>query len=120
MAVGPTPPADWGTRSTRSHLGKRPEHEIPDFCSRRGGPGGAPYRSGPGLPERGWGPRAKGSTNALQRRQSCPRVAHRLADLFMLIYYRWPVTSPTGPQAMHAVYLQTPLVTSNCHKPIYL
>jgi hypothetical protein len=49
LAVGPIPPADWGTRSTRSHLGKRPEHEISDFCPRRGGPGGAP-RSGPGLP----------------------------------------------------------------------
>jgi hypothetical protein len=35
LAVGPIPPADWGTRSTRSHLGKRPEHESPDFCSRR-------------------------------------------------------------------------------------
>jgi hypothetical protein len=23
LAVGPTPPADWGTRSNRSHLGKR-------------------------------------------------------------------------------------------------
>jgi hypothetical protein len=54
LAVDPIPPADWGTRSTRSHLGKRPEHEILDFCSRRGGPGGAP-RSGPGLPERGRG-----------------------------------------------------------------
>jgi hypothetical protein len=29
LAVGPIPPADWGTRSTRSpHLGKRPEHEV--------------------------------------------------------------------------------------------
>jgi hypothetical protein len=56
LGVGPIPPADWGTRSTRSHLGKRPEHEIPDFCSRRGGPGGAP-RSGPGLPGEGWGQR---------------------------------------------------------------
>jgi hypothetical protein len=53
------PSAGWGTRSTRSHLGKRPEHEIPDFCSRRGGPGGVP-RSGPGLPETGWGPRGLG------------------------------------------------------------
>jgi hypothetical protein len=59
LAVAPTPPADWGTRSTRSHLGKRPEHEIPAFCSRRGGPGGAP-RSGPGLPERGWDTRGLG------------------------------------------------------------
>jgi hypothetical protein len=41
LAVGPIPPAGWGTRSTRSHLGKPPEHEVPDFCSRRGGPGGA-------------------------------------------------------------------------------
>jgi hypothetical protein len=41
LEVDPIPPADWGTRSTRSHLGKRPEHEVPDFCSRRGGPGGA-------------------------------------------------------------------------------
>jgi hypothetical protein len=33
LAVVPIPPpAGWGTRSTRSHLGKRPEHEIPDFC----------------------------------------------------------------------------------------
>ena len=55
LAVGPIPPAGWGTRSTRSHLGKPPEHEVPDLCSRRGGPGGAP-RSGPGLPGRGWGP----------------------------------------------------------------
>jgi hypothetical protein len=37
LAVGPIPPAGRGTRSTRSHLGKRPEHEIPDFCSRWGG-----------------------------------------------------------------------------------
>jgi hypothetical protein len=29
LAVDPIPPADWGTRSTRSHLGKRPEHEPP-------------------------------------------------------------------------------------------
>jgi hypothetical protein len=36
LVVGPIPPADWGTRSTRSHLGKRPEHESPDFCPRRG------------------------------------------------------------------------------------
>jgi hypothetical protein len=56
LEVCPIPPADWGTRSTRSHLGKRPEHEIPDFYSRRGGLRGVP-RSGPGLPERGWGPR---------------------------------------------------------------
>jgi hypothetical protein len=25
LAVGPIPPADWSTQSTRSHLGKRPE-----------------------------------------------------------------------------------------------
>jgi hypothetical protein len=59
LAVGPIPPADWGTRSTRSHLSKRPEHEVTDFCPRRGGAGGAP-RSGPDLPERGWGPRGLG------------------------------------------------------------
>jgi hypothetical protein len=46
LAVDPVPPASWGTRSTRSHLGKRPL---------RGGPGGT-SRSGPGLPGRGWGP----------------------------------------------------------------
>jgi hypothetical protein len=41
LAVGPTPPADWGTRSTRSHLGKRPE--VPDFCPHGGvGPGVRP------------------------------------------------------------------------------
>jgi hypothetical protein len=55
LAVGPIPPADWDTRSTRSHLGKRPEHEIPDFCSPRGGPGGA-SRSGPRSPRKGLGP----------------------------------------------------------------
>jgi hypothetical protein len=59
LAVGPIPPAGWGTRSIRSHLGKRPEHEVPDFCPRRGGPGGA-LRSGPGLAEKGWGPRELG------------------------------------------------------------
>jgi hypothetical protein len=32
LAVVPIPPADWDTRSTRSHLGKRLEHEVPDFC----------------------------------------------------------------------------------------
>jgi hypothetical protein len=37
LAVGPIPPADWGTRSTRSHLGKRLEHEIPDFSRPRAG-----------------------------------------------------------------------------------
>jgi hypothetical protein len=31
LAVDPIPPADWGTRSTRSHLGKHPEHEVPDL-----------------------------------------------------------------------------------------
>jgi hypothetical protein len=31
LAVDPVPPAGWGTRSTRSHLGKLPEHEIPDL-----------------------------------------------------------------------------------------
>jgi hypothetical protein len=61
LAVAPIPPAGWGTRSTRSHLGKRPEHEIPGFCSRRGGggPGGAP-RSEPDLPGKGWWPRGLG------------------------------------------------------------
>jgi hypothetical protein len=42
LAVGPTPPADWDTRSTRSHLGKRPKHEVPGFCPWRGGPGVRP------------------------------------------------------------------------------
>jgi hypothetical protein len=39
LAVGPIPPADWGTRSTRSHLGKRPEHEILLLVDRGVGPG---------------------------------------------------------------------------------
>jgi hypothetical protein len=61
LAVGPIPPAGWDTRSTSSHLGKRPEHEIPDFCSRRGGLGlGGALHSGPGLAEKGWGPRGLG------------------------------------------------------------
>jgi hypothetical protein len=39
LAVGPIPPADWSTRSTRSHLGNRPEHEIRIFVDRGVGPG---------------------------------------------------------------------------------
>jgi hypothetical protein len=44
LAVGPTPPADWGTRSTRSHLGKCPEHEILIFADRGVGPGVGPVQ----------------------------------------------------------------------------
>jgi hypothetical protein len=42
LAVGPIPPAGWGTRSARSHLGKRPEHEIPDLAHGGVGPGVRP------------------------------------------------------------------------------
>jgi hypothetical protein len=97
LTVGPIPPADWGTRSTRSHLGKRPEREILVLVDRGVGPGvrpvkdflhgGAP-RSGTGLPERGWGPRGPGTapprrakslskagTDPVWRPLSCPCVA---------------------------------------------
>jgi hypothetical protein len=44
LAVGPTQPADWGTRSTRSHLGKCPEHEILFFAGRGVAPGVRPIQ----------------------------------------------------------------------------
>jgi hypothetical protein len=59
LAVEPIPPADWGTRSTRSHR-PRPSVSAPntrsliyDHCGVWGGGGAS--RSGPGPTGRGWG-----------------------------------------------------------------
>jgi hypothetical protein len=48
----------------RSHLGKRPEHEIPDFCPRRSRPAGGAPRSGPDPAGKGWGTRGFGFESA--------------------------------------------------------
>jgi hypothetical protein len=57
LAVGTAPhPTSWCTRSIRTHLGNRPEHEVPGFCSSRGAvPGGPGERGAWSPPPQGLG-----------------------------------------------------------------
>jgi hypothetical protein len=64
LAVGPTTPADWGTRSTRSHLGKCPEHEVLIFADRGVGLGVHPVQ-GQVSPKRAGGQGGLGSSRFL-------------------------------------------------------